>query len=689
MRLAILALVAVSVLAVVAAACGDGDLPPNPTTPCKPPPRAAAAVALGPAFGDRSFAQPVEIVEGPGGRFYVLEQAGKVKVVRADASEPTIAIDLSARISSGGEAGLLGIAFDPKFADNGFVYLHFDEAVDKKPGTAYQSIIARFTSPDGGSTFDATTQKVIIQVDHPFRNHNGGRISFGPDGLLYWGLGDGGSSGDPNGNAQNKDALLGKILRIDPSSADPYGIPPTNPFANGGGRPEVFAYGFRNPWKHSFDKLTGELWVADVGQSKFEEIDKVVLGGNYGWNIREGKHCYEARDCNAAGLIDPVAEYARTDGISVSGGYVYRGTKIPDLVGKFVYGDFGSGNVWSVDGFGQATGTLLTASNLRISTFGQDSDGELYVADYASGKISQLVPGTAPAVGGASGSSLVSTGCVDPDASPQAPVGAIPYDVSSPLWSDGARKSRWLFVPDGSKIIVGPDGDFDVPPASVAVKTFSVGDKKVETRLFVRYADGGWAGYSYEWNDAQTDAVLLPASQGKTKDLGNGSSWYFPSQSECFACHTPAAGFTLGLEARQLGPVLDRFAAVLDRPIAGAFAPLRAADSPGATNEERARGYLHANCSMCHRAGSGAATLDLRIDRSLVDAHVCNAPPQAGDLGVPDAKLVTPGDPAKSTLALRLRASDASRMPPVASRVVDEVGATAVDAWIRELTACP
>ena len=221
------------------------------------------------------------------------------------------------------------------------------------------------------------------------------------------------------------------------------------------------------------------------------------------------------------------------------------------------------------------------------------------------------------------------------------------------------------------------------------MKTFKLGEKKVETRLFVRYADGGWAGYSYEWNDAQTDAVLL--TEGKTKDLGDGSSWYFPSRDECFACHTPVAGFTLGLEARQLVPVLDRFAPVLDKPVSElAFPPLRAADTAGATNEERARGYLHANCSMCHREGSGAgaATLDLRVDRSTTDTRTCNVAPQAGDLGVAGAKIVAPGDPAKSALALRMHATDGNRMPPLASRVVDQAGVLAVETWIRELTAC-
>lgn len=654
-----------------------------------PPPRVRSSVSLAPALGDVRFSQPTEMVEGPGRRFYVLEQAGKVKVVARDGGEPTTAIDLTGRVAAGAEAGLLGIAFDPKFADNGFVYLHFDENVDAKPDVAYQSVLARFTSTDGGATFDVATERLILKVDHPYANHNGGRISFGPDGMLYWGLGDGGSAGDPRGYAQNKDVLLGKLLRIDIASSGslPFVSPPSNPFVAGGGRPEIYAYGFRNPWKHSFDRLTGDLWVADVGQMRFEEVNRVVRGGNYGWNIREGRHCYEARECGTDGLIDPVVEYPRSEGVSVTGGFVYRGTKIPELVGKYVYGDFGTGNIWSVDGSGQPAGELLTTSNLKISTFGQDGDGELFVADYATGAVQQLVRSEVEREP-LGVTSLAETGCLDPRDPSRPPPGAIAYEVNSPLWSDGAQKDRWLFVPDGLKIGVQLDGDFDVPPGSVAVKTFAVGGKRVETRLFVRYSDGGWGAYSYEWDDAQRDAVILPTN--KTKELGDGATWYFPSRSECFTCHTPAAGFTLGLEARQITRI-DRFAAVLREAIPqGAFPPLRAADTPNASIEERARGYLHANCSMCHREGSGAgaATLDLRVDRPLLDTRTCDVTPQAGDLSVPDAKIVVPGEPSRSTLALRMRALDESRMPIVGSRVVDDVGVKAVEAWIRELGGC-
>ena len=691
------------VVAVALGACGkeSGGGGPSPVGACVPPPRSVdAKVALAPAFAGQSFTSPIEMIAGPGNRFYVLEQRGVVRAVDLSGAPASTALDISATIIAGGEAGLLGIAFDPKFADNGFVYLDFTAPLPQpRSGVVFQSVIARFHSSDGGATIDAGSEKRLLVIDQPFTNHNGGHLAFGPDGFLYISLGDGGSGGDPNGNGQNKNVLLGKLLRVDPNGGDPYGIPPSNPFAGGGGRPEIFAYGLRNTWKFSFDKASGELWAADVGQNKFEEVDRIVLGGNYGWNVREAKHCFNAETCASEGFIDPVVGYGRDEGVSITGGYVYRGTRLPSLVGKYIYGDFSTGRIWAVDktADGSFVPLLLLETDLKISTFGQDAEGEVYVLDYASGKANQLVAAVAGAPLEGPGVKLSETGCLDPKAANTPPEGMIRYDVNSPLWSDGAAKDRWLYVPAGSKIGLLADGDFDLPPGSVAVKTFSVAGKKIETRLFARYPDATWAGYSYEWNDEQSEALLLSA--GKAKPLASGQTWYFPSRGECFACHTPVAGFTLGLEARQLdrdegaANQLARFASWLDRPVTpGALPPLRAADAQGASVEERARGYLHSNCSICHREGSGAgaATLDLRIDKTLAETRMCNVAPQAGELGVAGARILAPGDPTKSVLSLRMRALDANRMPTLASRVVDDTGVAAVEAWIRSLPpACP
>ncbi|MDB4934789.1 MAG: hypothetical protein JWP87_1761 [Labilithrix sp.] len=688
-------------------ACSDSDtiVPPPPVQVgggrCVPPPRSTdATIKVTPAFGGQKLSAPIELIAGPGNRFYALEQKGLVRVLDAAGSPATTALDISAKITSGGEAGLLGIAFDPKFADDGFVYLDFTAPVAQpKKGVVFQSVIARFHSNDGGLTIDPASEKRILVVDQPFANHNGGHIAFGPDGFLYISLGDGGSGGDPMRNGQNKDVLLGKVLRIDPRGGDPYAIPPSNPFAAGGGRPEIFAYGLRNTWKFSFDTVSGELWAGDVGQNKYEEVDRIVLGGNYGWNTREGKHCFAADTCATEGFIDGLVEYDHSEGVSITGGYVYRGTKIPGLFGKFVYGDFGSGRIWAVEKTGPDSFApmLLAQTELKISTFGQAPDGELFVADYGTGVIHAIEPAGTSVTPTGLAVSLAETGCLDPKDATKPPPGLVGYTVNSPLWSDGATKDRWLYLPEGTTIGVMPDGDFDLPPGSTAVKTFSIGGKKIETRLFVRYPDAMWAGYSYEWNDDQTDATLLEA--GKTKPLPGGTTWTFPSRAECFACHTSVAGFTLGLETRQLdrdeGGVnqLDRFAPVLDKPVvANALAPLRAGGAAGASDEERARGYLHANCSICHREGygAGAATIDLRIDTPFAATKTCNAAPQGGDLGVSGSKIVAPGDPSKSTLALRMRALDQNRMPPLATHVVDETGVSAIESWIRGLPpACP
>lgn len=351
-------------------------------------------------FAGLSFSRPVDVVT-VGDRFYVVEQGGALKTFRRGDLGATTALDLTARIVSEGEAGLLGVAFDPAFAQTGHVYLSFTAphpTVPTPAGVVFQSLIARYTSTDGGRTLDPTSETIILAVDQPFANHNGGQLRFGPDGMLYLGLGDGGSGGDPLNLAQNKSSLLGKILRLDVKGGSPYAIPPSNPFAKGGGAPEIFAMGLRNPWRWSFDAPTGDLWVGDVGQSAREEIDKVFLGGNYGWRVREGKTCYEAATCATTGLIDPVHDYGRDLGQSVTGGYVYRGTAVPAVTGKYVFGDFASRRIWALDPLApDAPPRQLDASApFAVSSFGLDERGELLALDYLGGAIMEMVPGPAP-----------------------------------------------------------------------------------------------------------------------------------------------------------------------------------------------------------------------------------------------------------------------------------------------------
>jgi glucose/arabinose dehydrogenase len=293
-------------------------------------------------------------------------------------------LDIRDRVNrDGSEEGLLGLAFHPKFAENGRFFVYYSAASPRR------SVISEFKADVQGRA-DPSGERIIMEVAQPYANHNGGMLLFGPDAHLYIGLGDGGSGGDPHGHGQDVNTLLGSVLRIDvekQAGGKAYAVPPGNPFERGGGAPEIWAYGLRNPWRFSFDRTTGDLWAGDVGQNRLEEIDIIEPGGNYGWNVMEGDLCFQPREgCKTAGLEMPVAVYGRSDGCSVTGGYVYRGARLPSLYGAYVYGDYCSGKIWALrwDGAKVVEGPMLIAdADLRVSSFGEDAAGELYIVDYA------------------------------------------------------------------------------------------------------------------------------------------------------------------------------------------------------------------------------------------------------------------------------------------------------------------
>nr|CAM58100.1 formaldehyde dehydrogenase [uncultured marine microorganism] len=361
-------------------------------------------------FSQLSFDSPVALVQAPGDntRWFAVEQRGVIRVFDNDpnVASSAVFVDISGRVDSGpSEAGLLGIAFDPAFPIVDEVYLSYTQT-----GAPLVSVISRFTLDAATGDLDAASEFQILTVPQDFENHNGGNIVFGPgpgpNDNLYIGFGDGGSAGDPNDRAQDTNFILGSIVRIDVDVTPParYAIPPTNPFFGNtdcivgtgvSSCPEIYAWGFRNPWRFSFDSQTRELWVGDVGQNSWEEIDRVELGLNYGWNDREGAHCYppSAATCDLIN-VDPITEYANDgENISVTGGYVYRGTAIPGLQGYYVFGDFGSGRIWGVPA-NSAQGVapeLFVDTTLGISSFAEGVDGELYVLDYFGGGIYQIV----------------------------------------------------------------------------------------------------------------------------------------------------------------------------------------------------------------------------------------------------------------------------------------------------------
>jgi glucose/arabinose dehydrogenase len=317
------------------------------------------------------------------GRLFVVEQPGGIRIVERGALVTVPFLDIADRVRFGGEQGLLGLAFHPDYRRNGRFFVNYNRRSDGA------TVLAEYRR--GTASVASRDERIVMIVPQPFANHNGGMLAFGPDGYLYVGRGDGGSRGDPDNRAQNPDDLLGKILRIDIDRGTPYAIPADNPFAKGGGRPEIFALGLRNPWRFSFDAQTGALWVADVGQYKWEEIDLVTRGGNYGWRRMEGTHCYDpAVDCASPQLLPPLMEYTHEKGrCSITGGYVYRGKAVPHLAGMYLYGDFCSGEIFAYQGamsqglLGQPT--VLFNTSFRISSFGVDEQQEVYVTDHSGG----------------------------------------------------------------------------------------------------------------------------------------------------------------------------------------------------------------------------------------------------------------------------------------------------------------
>ena len=611
------------------------------------------------------------------------------------------AIDLSDRVTEmwkgtspgwNAELGLLTAAFHPKFKQNGEIFIYYT-ALGPSDAFPLTTRLSRFKSSDGGLTFDRNSEEILFANDQSTKIHQGGTMAFGKDGYLYIAVGNGGLDAAP----QNLRELRGKVLRLDVDGGRPYGVPPDNPFVNvPNARPEIFAVGLRNPWRGSINDETGEMWLGDVGDNAYEEINVIRRGGNYGYPIREGAHCRDAPTCRTAGLTDPAYEYRHRGPAAVVGGYFYSGTAFPGLQGRFVFGDAASQQIMVLDSdeAGVLTARTLGSLTREVTSLAKGVDGEIYALSAA--KVHRLSPPpgspqvTLPA-------RLSDTGCVNPLYPTEPALGLIPYQVNMPLWSDGAEKQRWLALPLGGKISVADDGDWDLPVGTVLMKQFRLQGKLVETRLFMRHTDGDWGGYSYEWNDDQNDANLLPGA--KVKIVG-GQEWQFPSRSQCLQCHTAAAGRSLGLETPQLngsmvypktGRIANQLATLshlglFEKTLPGpetlpSFPALVDATAPV---DLRARAYLHSNCSMCHRPGGpGQGPQDFRHFVPGVQMNVFNVDPTQGTFGITGAKLFAPGDPDHSMILQRMRKIGLGRMPPLASSIEHRSGTQVIDRWIR------
>ena len=696
---------------------GLSERPANPTCIAPPRPQQNLRLIAEPAFPQLTFQLPVGLLQAPGddSRWFVLEQLkGLVKSFpnQSNTTQTQTFLDLSDRVfNDQEESGLLGMAFHPNFPATPYVYVSYT-----RQGAPLTSYISRFSSPDGGFSLDASSENVILTLEQPSKFHQGGHIGFGQDGYLYIGFGDGGRAtdlepaipADPFGHGQNTNTLFGALLRIDVDSGQAYAIPSDNPFAdNNLGLPEIYAWGFRNPWRWSFDPATGSLWLADVGGSRWEEINQIEPGGNYGWSVREGTDCLQAdtQQCSQGDLIDPLYQYSHAEGCAIIGGFVYRGKAIPELQGQYLFSDFCSGEIWHLqsDQDGQTSKQDLLSTNRSISAFGTDQSGELYLLDWFEGTVHKLKPDTSAVSADEFPRRLSQTGCVDPDAPARALPGLIPYSINAPFWSDGALKKRWLALPDGETIHIDAQGDWQLPQGSVLMKHFFLAETLIETRLLVRHLDGQWAGYSYAWRADGRDADYIAGGLVAQRE---GQDWIYPSSGQCTQCHTKIADFVLGpstaqmnrdqfygqtgLSANQL-VTLNRIG-LFSRPLAEIPVQHPALPDPFDTNmplTERARAYLHSNCAQCHQPGGPTrSNMDLRYDSPLQNTNICDELPEISSLGIENARIAAPGTPERSILLNRMNRRDLHRMPPLGSNAVDIAGVALIREWLTDLTDC-
>lgn len=678
------------------------------------------------AFPNVNVQQPLALYPEPGsGRLFILQHLnhwagpGRILTIPDDqaATDPKQLLEIN---------GLaVGLAFHPQYEQNGYLFVGLS---GPSTGRKKTTQVVRYTvdrKPPYG--IDPASKLLIIEWESG--GHDGGDLDFGNDGLLFVSAGDGTSGSDPILTGQRIDDLLGSVLRIDVDHPDPgrnYGIPKDNPFVDRpGARPELWAYGLRNPWRLSFDRPSGQLWVGNNGQDLWEQVYLIEKGGNYGWSVTEGSAIFAAlRQQGPDPILPPAAQHHHSEARSLTGGRVYRGTRLPELVGTYLYGDWSTGRVWGIkhDGTQFVEHRLLVDTPFNITGFGTDHANELYVIDQVTGFF-RLEPTTEADIPAKPfPTRLTETGLFAsvPDHIPHP--AALPFDVAAPQWADGATMERFAAMPGLDRIVQKPQknagGAWTLPNGSVLVQTLSLDlatDSKepkrtrIETRLLVRHQDE-WTGYSYRWNDEQTDATLVPGAGEVAEfevtdparpDGRRDQSWRFPSRTECLVCHSRASGFTLGFSPLQLDREHD-YGGTIDNQLRtfehiGLFEgelPKRKPGSPKLVDpydsrvplETRVRSYLHVNCSTCHVSeGGGNANMELGLSTPTRRMHLINELPMHSNLEIPGARLVAPGSLERSILYQRISRRETGQMPPLASTEVDPKGLELFSEWIRGL----
>jgi uncharacterized repeat protein (TIGR03806 family) len=741
----------------------DGRLPlANSRMPANPPPQQITAIN---AF-TFNFNEPLGLATPPGetNRLFVVEKGGDIEVVQDLASpvQPvTPFLDLNGIVNgragesfqTGGEQGLLGLAFHPDYANNRRFFVFYSVNID---GARHQRLSEFACSAGNPNLADPASEKIFIQQADDYDNHNGGCVQFGPDGYLYVSFGDEGDQNDAGDNSQRitKDFWSSMIridVNVDPAnyesnpnlrpnahvsvvlesiSGNPrYKVPADNPWVGATSfnglpvtpanvRTEFWAVGLRNPWRFSFD-TNGDLWLGDVGGGSWEEINRIEGGGNYEWAYREGitgqGPRWGQRPVGWTGDDPPLYAYGHGSGTfqgnSVTGGVVYRGTRLPALTGKYIFADYSSGHIWSLDPAIGASSVQRIAGEGGIAGFGTDpSNGDVLLADL-NGQVRRLV---SQAVDDGFPSTLTETGLFDDVATLTPTAGLVAYDVNLPFWSDHAKKSRWFGMPALDAMLgFSREGAWTTPAGTVWVKHFDIemirGNpataKRLETRVLVRNEEGAY-GVSYRWNPGDTEATLAHEA-GEEFDLSidvggtpTTQSWRIPSRSECMICHTPQAGHSLSFNTRQLnlpgtiGPDSGNFIQLLDAAgyltgLDESSATLPKHVATGDTDyslEARARAWLDVNCAYCHKQGGTApANFDARVTVPLFDTNLVNVPPTSGALH-PDDRLISPGAEERSVIIHRAADRNGySRMPPLATSVTDPSGVQLLIDWVESM----
>jgi glucose/arabinose dehydrogenase/mono/diheme cytochrome c family protein len=714
-----------------------------------------------------ALTNPVCIKSPPGetNRLFILERGindsiGKIIVI-TNLANPTRTVFMTLPVDPSVESGLLGLAFHPGYATNGYFYVFASRTMTTSQGSGRHQRISRFTTvpPDANVASTNTELPLITQIDTQ-PNHNGGDLHFGPDGYLYATIGDEGLQYNGNFNAQiitNK--FFSAVLRLDvdkrpgnllpnphPASTTNYFVPADNPFVgvtnfNGQNfsatavRTEFYAIGFRNPWRMSFDQVSGTIYLGDVGQDRYEEVDIITKGGNYGWSYYEGKQLalplYPGRPGIFAnpppGLIMPIQDYPHSgnpsgyNGNAVIGGVVYRGARLAQLYGAYVFADNGSSSVWVLRYDGTNTVPFQKiAQSLGPSAFGIDPrNGDVLIAQLGDNTIRRLDNNSSAPVTNALPATLANTGAFSDLTTLTPSAGIVPYDINVPFWSDNAIKTRWFSVPNTNLMIgFNPDGNWSFPTGGVAnagapgtfwIKHFELeltngapdSRRRLETRFIIRSTNGIY-GATYRWETPPTNATLVPeGGLDEAFTINDGGTlrtqiWHYPSRAECQACHTLQGGFALGFNTPQLNKNIDYGAGpenqIAALNAAGYFAvpvtnvhTLRALSplSDGSVSVEyRVRSFLAANCVQCHQpGGASVATWDARITTQTSSAGIVDGT-LVNNGGDPNNLVISRGSLEHSMLLTRISTRGPNQMPPLDSTIVDPQAIALVSAWI-------